>query len=254
MSSQVEIIPILENNYVFCIRTVSDVCLVDPGESEVGLRFLAKNKLKLTSILITHHHADHIDGILGLKNTFPEAVVYAPLKNKNQISLVDQFVSQGARIRVSQDTYEVIELPGHTMGILGYHDAAQKRLFAGDVIFGLGCGRLFEGTPAMMFGSLRKIAELPRETLLYCTHEYTQMNLKFVEEMNSEARMPKSFNFEQFLKYKQQLAERRSAGQPSIPLSLAVELEVNPFLLSVRENNLELFRNLRAARNDFRPR
>ena len=254
MNTEVELLPILDDNYVFMIRRGSDVCLVDPGESELCLEFLGTRKLNLKNILITHHHGDHIDGIQQLKKQFPNVKVFAPVKNQNQIHGVDIWVKEGDVIRAVGATFRVLELPGHTMGIMAYSDETNLRLFSGDVIFGLGCGRLFEGKPEMMFESLSRIAKLSAKTQIFCTHEYTMTNLKFVEQLIQQGQMPAHFDHDAFSNYKKSLLSLRAANSPSVPLNLAVELRVNPFLLCVQNQDLARFRELREARNHFRPK
>ncbi len=197
MELAVTLIPILEDNYVFLIKSenLNDVSLVDSGESKQCLEILDKNHYDLKSIFITHHHDDHIEGIANLKRKFPNAIVYAPEKNKIQIPLADVYVYDSQKITVGKINFDVIELPGHTLGILGYFEPEAKLLFSGDVLFGLGCGRLFEGTAQMLYQSLNKIKQLPPETLVYCTHEYTETNLRFTEMLIETKKIPPAIQF-----------------------------------------------------------
>ena len=254
MNSQVELLPILDDNYVFIFRLGPDVCLVDPGDGERCADYLLKNNLELNKIFITHHHGDHIDGIPALKHRFPKAEIYAPLKNKHQIPDVDFFVQDQQIIQLPNDEMKVLELPGHTLGIVGYHNEKNNWLFSGDVLFGLGCGRLFEGTAEVAFASLAKIAKLKPVTSVFCTHEYTKANLQFVESLAAQQRLPKNFDFDFFETYKSRLSDLRDRNQPSVPLQLEDELRVNPFLLCILANDLALFTQLREARNNFRPK
>ncbi len=179
---------------------------------------------------------------------------YAPLKNKNQIPSVDAWVQDQQRVRIPQGEFEVIELPGHTLGIVGYLNRKSKCLFAGDVLFGLGCGRLFEGSPEVAFNSLAKIAGLEPSTSVYCTHEYTLSNLQFVESLRAQKKLPEHFDFQFFETYKARTLKMRAASLPTVPLSLKAELKVNPFLLCVVAKDLALFTKLRDERNYFRPK
>lgn len=251
MQTEVNLIPILDDNYVFLLsaENQSKVCLVDPGEAKQCLEVLHKNQLDLQAILITHHHADHIDGIIALKERFPRAQVFAPIKNKGQIPAVDHYVEDGRKIDLEFFRFQTIELPGHTLGILGYFEYQRNWLFSGDVLFGLGCGRLFEGTPQMLFHSLGKIKQLPSETLIFCTHEYTSTNLRFTEMLISERKIPKKFNPEIFQKYKKDVSLQRSLDKPTVPLQLSIQLKCNPFLLA---ETVEELAELRAVRNHFR--
>jgi hydroxyacylglutathione hydrolase len=251
MTGLVELVPIFNDNYVFFIReneTSQFVNLVDPGESEKCLRFLEEKKLILKNILVTHHHADHIDGIENLKSHCKSVQIYAPLKNKNQMPWAHHYVSQDQILKIENFNFKVLELPGHTQGHIGYFESQRNWLFSGDVLFGLGCGRLFEGNPEMMMASLQKIKLLPIETLIFCTHEYTLTNLNFTEYLIKTERIPKGFDFELFSEYKNEILEKRNSGLATVPLSLGTQLQVNPFLVAT---DLTEWAELRHLRNQF---
>lgn len=248
---EVELIPIFSDNYVFLIKNKLDqtACLVDPGESEICLDHLKKNNLKLLSILITHHHHDHIDGLSGLHQFFPEAQIYAPYRNQGQIPHVHHWVKEGDVVSIPQFAeFQVSELPGHTLGHVGYFQAKKSWLFLGDVLFGLGCGRLFEGSPTVAFRSLQKIKKFPLATQIFCAHEYTDTNLKFTEYLIQSGKIPLQFQASTFSGFKTDFFQKKVAGQPSVPLTLANEMRWNAFLLS---ENVEQFAQLREARNHF---
>jgi hydroxyacylglutathione hydrolase len=133
---------------------------------------------KLTHILVTHHHGDHIAGIPGLKARYGARVI-GPAAERDQIAGLDETVKEGDTVRVGALEAHVIETPGHTAGHIAYHFPKERLLFAGDTLFSLGCGRIFEGTPAQMWQSLRKLAALPDDTAVYCGHEYTLSNARF---------------------------------------------------------------------------
>lgn len=247
---KVKILPIFTDNYVFLIQqnTTNHVIVVDPGEAEGVKNFLTKNSLKLTSIILTHHHQDHIGGVAALKDDYPAAKIYAPLKNKNEIPDADFYVQQGQSLVIENLTFEVLELPGHTLGHLAYWCKEQNWLFSGDVLFGLGCGRLFEGTFSQMFESLKAIKSLPQSTNIFCTHEYTETNLRFCDQIiqqQSEFLIPQ----DQLKSYAADLRQKRNQGLPSVPLSLATELKTNPFL---RASTVEQFTEVRSRRNSFK--
>ncbi|MBC7421212.1 MAG: hydroxyacylglutathione hydrolase [Bdellovibrio sp.] len=238
-----ELIPIFDDNYVFVIIDDDHQCavVIDPGEASAVTKFLLEKKLKLSAILLTHHHHDHIGGVEELKNKFA-CEVYAPLKNKNQISNANYYVAEAQRITINQLTFEVKELPGHTLGHVAYWLEKQAWLFSGDVIFGLGCGRLFEGVPAQMFESLSWIKTLPAETKIFCTHEYTQTNLEFTKSILTKAEFADLVSLADLKKYEDSLKI------PSVPLLLSTQRNLSLFL---QTKNLEQFTKLRQLRNQF---
>ncbi|XGC79521.1 hydroxyacylglutathione hydrolase [Bdellovibrio bacteriovorus] len=246
MNHRVELIPIFEDNYVFAlINEQGHVVLVDPGESTPVEKFLEHNDYDICGILLTHHHNDHIGGVTELIKTFP-APIYAPLKNKTQISFADHYVKEGDEFMISDMNFKVMELPGHTLGHVAYWNPDKKWLFSGDVLFGLGCGRLFEGTFEQMYESLQKIKALPNETLIYCTHEYTEMNLQFCKMLGNFDDSPITGDDENLELYENELTNKRSLDLPSVPLKLFVEKKVNPFLLA---SSVKQFSALRELRN-----
>ncbi len=244
----VKIIPILTDNYVFIILNPlkTEAIVVDPGTSAEVIEYLKKNEISVNAILLTHHHDDHIGGALEIKSSF-NAPVYAPLKNKFQIEFADHFVTEGDQLNIGSFQFKVIELPGHTLGHVAYWEKNERWLFSGDVLFGLGCGRLFEGTATQMYQSLEKIKQLPEKTKVFCTHEYTETNLKFCHKLFSEF-VPPVVSFDQLKKYETELALVRGQKLPSVPLQLDIEKVVNPFLVS---KDLEQFTSLRQSRNKF---
>ncbi len=245
----VELIPILSDNYVFLITDseTSEAMVIDPGESEKTMDVLKTRKLKLKGILITHHHGDHIDGIKNLKKEF-NAKVYAPVKNKLQIPVVDYWLHEDSQIDQGAFQIKVIELPGHTLGHLGYFFKKEMWLFSGDVVFGLGCGRLFEGSFEQMFQTLQKIKTLPEETQIFCAHEYTETNYRFCESLKSAVQTSLFVDPNSLQKYSQDLINKRSRGLPSVPLQLSTEMQTNPFLLAA---TVQQFTTVRKLRNVF---
>lgn len=244
---RVELIPIFEDNYVFVIidSESQEALVVDPGESTATKAYLLENALKLKGILLTHHHNDHIGGAQTLKNTF-QAPVYAPLKNKGQIPFADTFVQDGDLLDFDNLQFEVMALPGHTLGHIAYYNPLKRWLFSGDVLFGLGCGRLFEGSPEQGYTSLQKIKALPAQTLVYCAHEYTEANLQFCKMLSMYDDSPIMGGDEDLELYENELTSKRELDLPSVPLKLFIELKVNPFLLA---KNVAQFAYLRDLRN-----
>ena len=194
---------------------------IDAPEAAPIEKALAETGWKLTDILVTHHHADHTDGIRALKDKYKCRVV-APAAEASKIPAVDETVSEGDKVKVGNLSANVIETPGHTLGHIAYWFHADKLAFVGDTLFSIGCGRVIEGTPGQMWQSLRKLRDLPDDTEVYCGHEYTATNIKFaltIDENNPvlEARAAQV----------QQLTEE---GAPTIPVSIGDEKLANPFL------------------------
>lgn len=243
----VELIPLFEDNYLFVLVDSSrGYCVaLDPGDSEPLLNYLDKHQLQLKGVLITHHHHDHIDGLSDLKKHW-RGPIFAPLSERQRIREATEWVRQGDRLRLVDFDFEVLEMPGHTLGHVAYHCPRHHWLFSGDVLFGLGCGRLFEGSHEQMFTSLQKIKALPEETLIYCSHEYTERNLQFCKALQDLPDGPLQIPFENLEHYAETLEAVRSKGYPSVPLRLSEELKVNPFLLA---ETVSQFRELRMLRD-----
>lgn len=229
-SAVVKITPIkaFTDNYIWAVTNEEVVTLVDPGDADVCIQFLEKNKLTLNAILITHHHSDHTGGIDKLFDYCQQKqwplTVYGPANESIphcDIKLVENDVVTLDGLNLS---LEVIDLPGHTAGHIAYYISGEAApiLFCGDTLFSGGCGRLFEGTPAQMLNSLTKLAMLPENTYVYCTHEYTQANLTFAltVEPNNQA----------LIKYSEHVNELRSKGYATIPSTIKQEKRINPFL------------------------
>jgi hydroxyacylglutathione hydrolase len=194
---------------------------IDAPEAAPIERALKATGWKLTDILVTHHHADHTGGIEALKRKYHCRVV-APAKEAAKIPAVDETVQEGDGIVVGNLAGKVMETPGHTLGHIAYWFPADHLAFVGDTLFSVGCGRVIEGTPEMMWASLKKLRDLPNETEIYCGHEYTAANIKFalsIDEHNPvlEARAAQV----------QQLIEE---GAPTIPVTIGDEKLANPFL------------------------
>lgn len=212
-------IPAFKDNYIWLLLRDGHAAVVDPGDPVPVIARLEELGLSLESILITHHHADHQGGISALLEHW-EAEVFGP--ENESITGRTQALRGGEVITVLGQAVQVMAVPGHTLGHLAY--AVPGALFCGDTLFGAGCGRLFEGSPAQMYDSLSKIAALPDETRVYCAHEYTEMNLRFALAVEPE-------NQDLLVRVKR-VAALRDADQPSVPSTLAEEKVTNPFLRS----------------------
>ena len=194
---------------------------IDAGEEAPILAALEKTGWRLTDILVTHHHGDHIAGLAGLRSKLGARVVGA-VADRHRIADIDLAVKEGDSFTVGGLNVAAFETPGHTVGHIAFHFPSEKLLFAGDTLFAMGCGRLFEGTPADMYQSLQKLAALPADTALYCGHEYTLSNGRFALRVDPENTALKKRMVE--------VEALRAQDRFTIPSSLGLEFETNPFL------------------------
>ena len=236
-----EIIKCLQDNYSYIILDESNnnACVVDPGESFPIIDFVESNRIKLTYILNTHHHYDHINGNLELKKKYGSKIV-AFEKDKNRIPKIDIFVRDNEIWKADNFEAKIYHTPGHTSGHIVFHFFNEKKIFTGDTLFSLGCGRIFEGTFKEMFNSLSKFKKLPKETEIYCGHEYTLQNSDFCVKHDPEN--PRLKN--KIKKIKKKLND----NLPTVPTVLSEELECNIFL---KAKNLQTFTKLRELKDNF---
>ncbi|CAD5373672.1 putative hydroxyacylglutathione hydrolase [Rubrivivax sp. A210] len=215
-------LPAFADNYIWMLHDGTSAAVVDPGDAGPVIQALDRLGLELRAILVTHHHADHVGGVDALRPRL-QGPVYGPASEALP-EPVHRLI-EGERIEVLGQVFDILDVPGHTAGHIAYLQAgagAAPFLFCGDTLFSAGCGRLFEGTPAQMLASLSKLAALPPDTQVCCTHEYTLSNLRFaaaVEPGNARRAA-----------YEAQCQGRRAAGVPTLPAMLGMELEINPFL------------------------
>ena len=215
-------IPAFDDNYIWLLRDPggSEAAVVDPGDEEPVLAALQAHGLKLGTILITHHHYDHIGGLEELRAAFPGARVFGPVDRR--IPALTDSVGEGDEIRVPElaDPLRVLEVPGHTSTHIAY--LSDGALFCGDTLFAAGCGRVFDGSFEQLAASLERIAALPPQTLCYCAHEYTLANLGFAKWVEPESAA--------IARREEEVLRLRADGRPSVPPRLADELATNPFL------------------------
>lgn len=220
------IVPVsaFNDNYIWVIDDGSRALVVDPGDAQPVLRYLAQTGLTLAAVLITHHHYDHTGGITDLIETHP-APVYGP-DNPN-ISGITEQVTAGDQLSLLQGQFQaqVISCPGHTLDHIAFY--ARPWLFCGDTLFAGGCGRMFEGTPAGFVTSLQQLSQLPADTQVFCAHEYTAKNLAFARAVEPDNAA--------IARRQQQVAKLRAADEVTVPSTLAEEWDTNPFLRCTRE-------------------
>jgi hydroxyacylglutathione hydrolase len=223
MSAQTHLFPCLKDNYGVLVHDPASgaTAAIDAPEAGAVEAALKATGWKLTDILVTHHHADHTDGITALKQQHRCRVV-APHGEASRIPMVDETVREGDTVRVGDLQARVIETPGHTLGQINYFFAADKLLFAGDTLFSIGCGRVIEGNAEAMWQSLLKLRALPDDTRLYCGHEYTKANIRFARTVEPDNAA---------LAAREKEAEAQiAAKKPTIPSTMGEEKAANPFL------------------------
>jgi len=213
----------LSDNYGVLIHDTQsgDTASIDAPDSDAVEAALAETGWKLTHILVTHHHWDHVQGIDALKAKYSCHII-GPAEEADKIKILDETKSDGESFTFGGEQVDVISTPGHTLGMINFHFTKSGVVFTGDTLFALGCGRIFEGTPEMMWTSMQRLMQLPKETTIYCGHEYTQANANFALTVDPD-------NAELQVRAKE-IAALHSEGKPTLPTTLHRELATNPFL------------------------
>lgn len=216
-------IPCLSDNYAYLIHddATGTTALVDAPEPGPILAELEQRGWHLSLVLLTHHHWDHVDGLTGILNQHPAKVIGAEA-DAHRLPKLDMAVADGDRLTLGAYEVRVLDVSGHTLGHVAFHIPAAKLVFTADSLMALGCGRLFEGTPELMFDSLSKLAALPGDTLMCSGHEYTQSNAKFALTIDPA-------NGDLISRY-EHITQARAKGEPTVPSLLSDELATNPFL------------------------
>ena len=238
---RVEIIPCLKDNYSYLLIDDSNntSCVIDPSEAFPIIEFLEKNKIKLSFILNTHHHYDHVGGNKKLKEMYGAKVV-GYKDDKERIPEIDFTVKNNQIWKEKNFQAKIVHIPGHTSGHICFYFFNEKKIFSGDTLFSLGCGKIFEGTYAQMFESLNFFKTLPQDTNIYCGHEYTLKNSEFCLKHD-----PNNPNLKKKI---QKIKEKLNKNLPTLPTTIKDEIECNIFL---RTENLENFSKLRDLKDNF---
>jgi hydroxyacylglutathione hydrolase len=251
-------LPAFADNYIWMLHNGREALVVDPGDAAPVLDALGRLGLSLTGILVTHHHSDHVGGLAALQPHL-HGPIHGPAHERMPVPVITH--EAGDQLRWQGIAFEVLDVPGHTLGHIAYYAEAAPGgplLFCGDTLFSAGCGRLFEGTPAQMHASLSRLAELPSATRVCCAHEYTLSNLRF-----AQAAEPGNPAVTQHLAHCQAL---RAAGQPTLPSTIGLERQINPFMRCAEpaladtaqahgagsDDPIEVFATLREWKNNYR--
>jgi len=244
----------LSDNYGVLIhdKSTGNTASIDAPDADAVEAALKETGWNLTHVFVTHHHWDHTQGIDALK-TAHGCHVLGPTEEAEQISSLDETKTDGESFEFGGETVNVISTPGHTLGMINFHFTKSNVVFSGDTLFVLGCGRIFEGNPEMMWNSMQKLMQLPEDTIVYCSHEYTQSNAKFALTVDPDN--------DQLHIRAEEINELRAQGKPTVPTTIGKELATNPFCRphdpSIRKNlnmenatDAEVFAAIRKAKDN----
>ncbi|RUS59833.1 hydroxyacylglutathione hydrolase [Pseudorhodobacter sp. E13] len=257
MALEILTIPCLSDNYAFLLHDAASgqTALVDVPEAGPILAALSARGWVLTDILLTHHHWDHVDGLPDLLEALPaKPRIWGAAEDAHRLPPLDHPLKDGDSVTICGEAVHVFDVSGHTLGHIAFHIPGAQALFSGDSLMVMGCGRLFEGTPAQMWASLSKCAALPDDTKLYSGHEYTASNLAFALSLEPEN--------PQLILLSGRVADLRATGKPTVPSDLAQERKTNPFLRAGNPDvkaaigmpnapDVDVFTEIRARKDKF---
>lgn len=232
----VTLLPILSDNYTYIIESGGNVGVIDPGEAEPIISFFKKKNIKPSIIFNTHHHYDHTDGNVALKEKYGCKII-GPEKDKHRIKEMDQGIGEKDTLQFGNEKIEIIDTVGHTSGHICFYFPDSHILFSGDTVFAMGCGRLFEGNAEDMYQSFSKIKKLPDNTKIYCGHEYTMSNAQFCLSIEPEN--------EELMKRMADVQKMREEKIPTIPTTLGLEKETNVFMRAKTVQEFKQYRDLK---------
>ncbi len=238
---KIEIIKCLKDNYSYLIIDEGKeiACVVDPSEAKPIIDYIENSNIKLKYILNTHHHYDHVGGNTELKKKYNSKVIGFK-EDKDRIPGIDILVENNQIWKEDNFESKIYHIPGHTTGHIAFHFFKEKKVFTGDTLFSLGCGKIFEGTYEQMFNSLNRIKELPKNTEIYCGHEYTLQNANFcLANDTNNLKLKKKIT---------KVKEKLNKNLPSIPTILADEIDCNIFL---KAKDVDSFSKLRDLKDNF---
>jgi hydroxyacylglutathione hydrolase len=238
MTLEIVQVPVLSDNYAWLLHDEAsgETVAMDPGDAKPLLAAAEARGWRVTQVWNTHWHPDHVAG-----NAEIGAPVTAPAEEAAKIGQVDRGVAEGDTVSIGDHPAQVMRVPGHTQGHVAYHFADDGLIFTGDTLFAMGCGRLFEGTPANMFANMQRYAALPDATVVYCGHEYTQGNGRYalVAEPDNQAIAARMVEVDAL----------RAAGEPTVPTTIGQERATNPFF---RATSAEQLGERRVAKDNFK--
>ena len=234
-------VPALSDNYIWLVHdpVSTETVVVDPGEATPALAAAAERGWTITQVWNTHWHPDHVGGNAAIREA-TGARISGPAAEADKIKTLDVMLSEGEQVRIGAIAGDILAVGAHTAGHIAIHLPDAQTVFTGDTLFAMGCGRLFEGTPADMFAAMAKLAALPGETRVYCGHEYTVSNGRYAvvaEPGNGDARAALVA-----------AERRRGEGRPTLPTTIAAERATNPFM---RAASAEQLGQRRAAKDSF---